>query len=140
MTGAETGFDLGSNQIKTARWFPATPQSVADARAWVSGMSVSTGHGPLAATVALLVSELATNAVRYSEGKEFLIHFDAGARLVVAVCDTSPDAPIRRQPDPTQSGGRGLQILAELADCWGVELRQDGKCLWFRLDGDTDPR
>jgi anti-sigma regulatory factor (Ser/Thr protein kinase) len=140
VTGDENGVTLGTGTTRTARWFPATPESVADARSWVSRLSVSTGHGPLAHTVELLVSELATNAVRYSEGEQFLVHFDADARVVVAVCDTNPGAPIRRQPDPTQSGGRGLQIVAALADRWGVELRGDGKCLWFQLDGDPEPR
>jgi anti-sigma regulatory factor (Ser/Thr protein kinase) len=31
-------------------------------------------------------------------------------------------------------GGRGLAIVNQLADQWGVELRQNGKCLWFQLE------
>lgn len=38
------------------------------------------------------------------------------------------------------SSGRGLVLLELLADAWGVDLRGEGKSIWFELyEGDGDP-
>ena len=114
-------------------WFPGTPESVAKARAWVREAAQHSGHAPLAPTVELLVSELATNAVRYSAEGGFLIELDTDHRLIVAVCDSSSTPPAVVEAAPTDTGGRGLALVSTLADRWGVELHPDGKCLWFEL-------
>ena len=84
--------------------------------------------------VALLVSELVTNAIRHgappvhqraehSDGNLMVVVDDAGENVPVPVEDTSWDA----------SGGRGLHLGAALADGWGVSPNGRGKRVWFRV-------
>ena len=89
---------------------------------------------PLAPKVELLVDELATNAVRHSGDGGFLVELDADHRLIVVVCDSSSTAPILVDAAPTDTGGRGSGIVDSISERWGVELHQDGKCLWFELE------
>lgn len=116
------------------RWFPATEQAVPQARDWAVEMAAATGHAEASPTVRLLVSELATNAIRHTDGERFLVEFDADSMIVVAVCDSSLGEPRIRRAADTETGGRGLGIVDKLADQWGVALSKRGKCVWFRLD------
>jgi len=40
---------------------------------------------------------------------------------------------IARLVEATDSGGRGLRIVDQLADAWGVETRPESKTVWFEL-------
>ena len=88
--------------------------------------------------VGLLVSELVTNAVTHAESMaQVHVQADEG-RLRIEVADRSPTRPLVRPVDHSASSGRGLQIVATLADRWGV-LEGDGeggegKAVWFELD------
>jgi two-component sensor histidine kinase len=82
--------------------------------------------------LSLVVSELATNAVRHADGTyEVIITLDDGG-VTVAVADSNPKLPERRAPDV--EGGRGLTIVAALTSDWGAEpVEGDGKLVWGRL-------
>ena len=41
--------------------------------------------------------------------------------------------PERREADPESPDGRGLTIVAALADSWGVDHDGLGQCVWARL-------
>jgi anti-sigma regulatory factor (Ser/Thr protein kinase) len=120
--------------VRLQHWFPGTTVAVAQARQWVNEIAVSTGHAPLAPTVELLVSELATNAVRYANGNPFSVEFDADGLLLIAVCDSSGAAPKPRRAASSEESGRGLAIVAALSDRWGAEVHHQGKCVWFQLE------
>jgi anti-sigma regulatory factor (Ser/Thr protein kinase) len=94
------------------------------------GLERSTSSG----VAELLVSELATNAVRYGAGDDFRIEVDleAGA-LRVAVHDRSRVVPSPRHTSPVEVGGRGLKLVDTLAAAWGAEETADGKVVWFTL-------
>ena len=50
--------------------------------------------------------------------------------------DESPRMPERRVPGFDESTGRGLMIVDEFAEAWGIDaLAGDGKCVWFELGG-----
>lgn len=88
-----------------------------------------------AAAVLLLVSELATNAVRHA-GTPFEITVDIReTRVHVAVIDHDVSHPPRvRHPGADETSGRGLLIVEDLAEGWGTEDRGDGsKSVWFTL-------
>ena len=77
-------------------------------------------------TALLLVSELATNAIRHgSPPVRLSLRLDAD-RLRVEVTDSSPALPRLDQPGPDQTGGRGLQIVQELAARWGSHVTGAG--------------
>ena len=44
---------------------------------------------------------------------------------------------MRQDPDPWQDHGRGILLVESLATTWGVDLRDDGKCVWFEIDVET---
>ena len=82
-------------------------------------------------TAALVVSELVTNAVNYSDGPVELTVRQAGDQTRIEVSDTNPEAPTVREPD--QQGGRGLHVLHAVAERWGVDAHANGKTVWFEL-------
>lgn len=116
--------------------FPAWPQYVPIARGFVAE---ALGHlpEPVCRTAELLVSELATNAVRHAGGRFEVVveHTPNDGRLWVGVTDTGPGYPILQAPGITAEHGRGLQLVNALADRWGVRRRRgtDEKTVWFEL-------
>jgi anti-sigma regulatory factor (Ser/Thr protein kinase) len=123
-------------EVQFTRRFVANVESIGDARTWVAELAVSTGHAAQSDTLQLLVTELATNAVRHAHGDEFCIEFDANSHVLIAVCDPSTAAPVICHPKPEETGGRGLAIVDALSDRWGAHLQANGKCVWFELSGD----
>jgi serine/threonine-protein kinase RsbW len=124
--------------------FPAWANSIAAARSYVADQLGAPGWShfvppQLCQTAALLVSELATNAVRHSGAGEFVveIEFRTDEGLVwVGVTDDGPGFPTPRTPPVTAEHGRGLQLVGTLADRWGARRRRDTtrKTVWFELN------
>ncbi|MEV0218853.1 ATP-binding protein [Streptomyces sp. NPDC050704] len=87
--------------------------------------------------VTLVVAELAANAVRHGRvhGRDFRVRLllcEGTVRVEVA------DARADRLPtvrEPSNEGGRGLLLVAALAERWGAEARPDGlfKTVWAEL-------
>jgi anti-sigma regulatory factor (Ser/Thr protein kinase) len=93
-----------------------------------------TGH-PAAAIVALLVSELATNAVVHARSRfEITVRLALG-RIRVEVSDGSPWLPRPRQSWATadRENGRGLHLVERLSSQWGATATTDGKVVWFEV-------
>jgi anti-sigma regulatory factor (Ser/Thr protein kinase) len=115
---------------------PATDEAPRDARALLSaqlGESLTVEQGQVAE---LLISELVTNALRHTESAVILIDVWTQGRIRVSVTDQSPRIPQRQSPGPDQPEGRGLMIVDELAENWGIDLVPgDGKRIWFELPG-----
>jgi anti-anti-sigma regulatory factor/anti-sigma regulatory factor (Ser/Thr protein kinase) len=87
----------------------------------------------LAATAALIATELVANAVRHAHTTmEFTFGLRNG-RLSMAVRDGSRRLPKPAEPGLTAPGGRGLRLVRDLTDAWGVLPVTDGKVVWTRL-------
>jgi anti-sigma regulatory factor (Ser/Thr protein kinase) len=85
--------------------------------------------------IALMVSELATNCVVHAES-DFTVSLDRDDTTVrVDVADVGAGIVALRDTAPDEPGGRGLHIVARLADEWGVREYVDrhGKSVWFTL-------
>ncbi|MER6342956.1 ATP-binding SpoIIE family protein phosphatase [Streptomyces sp. NPDC001595] len=92
---------------------------------------------------AVIVSELVTNAVVHA-GTDvelaYRLETETGA-LVVEVTDRHPARAPRdgdTGPAPaheTPEYGRGLRLVATLAESWGVTYRRGAKTVWARLGG-----
>lgn len=87
---------------------------------------------------ALLVSELVGNAVRYGRplgNGDLQVRWENGAEDVrIEVSDGGGPSPVRRRsicPDATR--GRGLAIVATLADDWGVQRDDSGTMVWAHV-------
>jgi len=87
----------------------------------------------LSATAALIATELVANAVRHAHTTvEFTFGLRNG-RLSMAVRDGSRRLPKPAEPGLTSPGGRGLCLVRDLTDAWGVLPITDGKVVWTRL-------
>ncbi|MEU7566557.1 ATP-binding protein [Streptomyces fradiae] len=126
--------------------FTSTPRGARLARRLTSHRLHEWGHpydGSVNESMTLITAELAANAVRHGHvpGRDFALRLLATATFVrVEVTDTrterrpSPDDP--RRPDRDEESGRGLYLVAELADRWGVVPRTGapGKSVWAELE------
>ena len=115
------------------RRFPHTPASVAQARRFVLG-ALSDVPAESREMIAVMVSELATNALRHAE-TSFLVRVDQTPDTVrVEVSDGGRGEPAVRSPEPSEPSGRGLRIVESLSDAWGVTAASGaGKTVWFTL-------
>ncbi|HVC13757.1 MAG TPA: ATP-binding protein [Acidimicrobiales bacterium] len=119
--------------------FPGEPASVAAARRFATE-AVAGVHPDLCDAARLLVSELATNAVRHGRSA-YAVHvvpLPTGVRVEVsdggADWTTGDGGPAEAGGAPTDLGGRGLKIVEGLAETWGVLAREGpGKVVWFEL-------
>ena len=80
-------------------------------------------------TTELLVSELVTNAVKYSRGDVTLRLVNEKA-LVCEVLDNSGALPRLRQANGEDENGRGLQVVRQLSQRWGARRTATGKVVW----------
>ena len=80
-------------------------------------------------TTELLVSELVTNAVKYSRGEVTLRLVNEKA-LVCEVLDSSGALPRLRQANSDDESGRGLQVVRQLSQRWGARRTATGKVVW----------
>lgn len=93
------------------------------------------GDHPRIDDVLLCASEVVTNAVVHA-GTLSHITVDCEDDLVrVEVVDGSPHSlPEARDPAPSSPSGRGMRLVAALADRWGVEVERSRKSVWFEFD------
>ena len=99
---------------------------------------ISALNDPVADAVETVTSELVSNVVEHTA--------DGGT---VKAWDPKPDVPLRvevadrdpAEPTPqdvaTDAGGRGLRIVEQLADEWGVKRDDVGKTVWAEFDRDA---
>jgi anti-sigma regulatory factor (Ser/Thr protein kinase) len=98
--------------------------------------------------LALLATELFTNAVRHSGAtpdERILVRLESrpGAARIEVVDPGPGFVPTARTPGARQVSGRGMFLLDQLADRWGVALQDDGFLVWGELwtaDGRTRHR
>ncbi|WP_375487463.1 ATP-binding protein [uncultured Jatrophihabitans sp.] len=97
---------------------------------------VTDGIGPdCVADIMLVATELVGNAVLHAKSTcDVGVTWDIGAdTVVIRVRDDSTDAPRPREAGRDATGGRGLAIVAALADEWGVDQEAGGKQVWARI-------
>jgi anti-sigma regulatory factor (Ser/Thr protein kinase) len=116
------------------RTFPRSRSSVTQARRFVCD-ALAGIDGATRSEVAIMVSELAANAVLHAKTAfRVRITDNADGKVRVEVIDTGPGEPRLRMTPPEQPGGRGLRIVAEFADRWGVAHEAAaGKTVWFAV-------
>ena len=117
---ATRSFDRRADEVPVARRF------IRDALA---------GH-PATFEAELLTCELVTNAVQ---------HATDAARVTVAVMcrgsvvhvdvinDGQIGLPHWREANGQDEGGRGFQLVNEIAQRWGFQREQAGTCVWFEI-------
>ena len=107
------------------------PESVRQARQFVSATLREHELAALVDDVGLVVSELTTNAVRYAQSP-VTVTLDGLARdLRLTVSDDSALNPVECHPTVWDTRGRGLNIVASISQAWGViDGLSDAKAVW----------
>ncbi|WP_405905178.1 SpoIIE family protein phosphatase [Streptomyces sp. NBC_00828] len=119
--------------LQVASWdLEFDPAAVSRARSSVSEQLSTWGLEDLGFTAELVVSELVTNAVRYGRPpiRLRLIH---DRSLLCEVSDDSSTTPHQRRARVYDEGGRGLLLVAQLAERWGTRHARHGKTVWAEL-------
>ncbi|MFD9326103.1 SpoIIE family protein phosphatase [Streptomyces sp. NPDC060065] len=119
---------LGPDRI--ADWqVPSDPAAVGEVRASVTRQLAQWGLDDMAFATELILSELVTNAIRYGSGPiEVRVLRDRS--LICEVFDSSSTSPHLRYAASTDEGGRGLFLVAQLAERWGTRYTPAGKVIW----------
>ena len=126
--------DRSTEVLHSAEVFDGEPGCIAQARAladrflarlvaeWFAVLGEHTRSDLM-----LAVSELITNADRYSHGP-YLLELEGDARRIsVTVYDSSTALPVLYSPDPARLGGHGMEIVVALCDRLTAERVPVGK-------------
>ncbi|WP_327342903.1 SpoIIE family protein phosphatase [Streptomyces europaeiscabiei] len=122
---------LGAGQVAT--WdLEAEPAAVARARANVARQLSDWGLAELEFTAELVVSELVTNAIRYGR-PPIRLRLIRDRTLMCEISDSGGTTPHLRRARVFDEGGRGLLLVAQLAEHWGTRRARQGKTVWAEL-------
>ncbi|MFI1289929.1 SpoIIE family protein phosphatase [Streptomyces sp. NPDC020792] len=125
---------------RAAASFDPLGRSVATARSFVRDTLQGWGFGDIVDDAVVLTSELVTNAVVHAgtAADVLCLRSDDGVRIEVSDRYPERELPVQSSAinmgSPDREGGRGLQLCAALAGCWGVEYTPTHKKVWFQLD------
>ncbi len=110
------------------------PNACRQVRHLVTQACLAWHRSDLVATATLIATELVANVVRHAHtSMDFTVRPLGDGRIGMTVRDHS-----RRMPKPADAGlsdpgGRGLRLVRDLTDAWGVLPVTDGKVVWTRL-------
>lgn len=128
--------------METAVTFPGLPAIVPSVRKFVRGILADSS---CADDMELIAAELASNAIRHSpagrDGGEFTVAVRTGrgwARIEVSDTGTGEwNAP--QSEDLDAEYGRGLAIVAALANKLGHHITATGQTIWAETDWTEQP-
>ena len=120
-------------EYRASTTLPAVPTAPAAARAFARD-AVEKGRATVHVDdLALVVSELVTNAVIHGSGDVTLeLTMDEGA-VRVEVHDDSPGTVGAIERPPQAESGRGLLLVSRVATRWGTRSEGAGKVVWADL-------
>ncbi|MGW9238716.1 SpoIIE family protein phosphatase [[Kitasatospora] papulosa] len=90
------------------------------------------GLDDLSDEVELLISEVVTNAIRFT-ARPVTLRLLRTDILRCEVGDDSPQLPRQRRARETDEGGWGLFLVNRLARRWGATRLSTGKVVWFEM-------
>ncbi|MFI1164600.1 SpoIIE family protein phosphatase [Streptomyces sp. NPDC020801] len=116
---------------RVAAWDLAfEPTVVGDARHHAARQLTTWGLDDAGFITELMVSELVTNALRYGRPPIQLRMIHQDSTLICEVFDSSSTTPHMRRARTFDEGGRGLLLVAQLAQRWGTRHDRIGKTVW----------
>jgi signal transduction histidine kinase len=120
--------------------FPGLAEHVRIARKF-TGWALGDRH-PCAPLAVQLVSELVTNSVQHSDsaGPEGTIGVTVSGTLTSVIVEVADAGgvlvpQVRPGEDLDAEGGRGLLLVAALAEEWGFRENAAGRVTWFTISG-----
>jgi hypothetical protein len=126
-------------ETRVVEWLnPCSARGLAAARANIADVLATWDLDDLVLETQLLATELLGNVVLHTTCTEA----DVRVRLVgehtvrVEVGDSRRDKVATLLPKhPSNMGGIGLHIVSAAAPRWGCDVHEQGKVVWFELDG-----
>lgn len=111
--------------------FAAEPVSAAKTRDFVCRHLAEHNLQPLVDDIALVASELATNAMAHAETPFMVTLAKVEGTVVLTVRDGSISVPVKTVPQVLDDSGRGLVVVDLLSRAWGVCTDGQGsKSVW----------
>lgn len=117
--------------ITESKTFQPIKHSVGAARDFAR--DILTRNGNHHEDALLVVSELATNAVRHAQTVFTVTVRADGSGIEIGVSDNSRSLLVTSRTGD-QTDGYGLVIIDRVSRDWGVEQSPDGKRVWVRLE------
>ncbi|WEO94625.1 SpoIIE family protein phosphatase [Streptomyces sp. FXJ1.172] len=115
---------------RIAEWdVPRDPAAVSEMRLAVTGKMAEWGLAELGFATELVLSELVTNAIRYGSDP-IRLRLIRDRALICEVADGSNTSPHLRYAATTDEGGRGLFLVSQMTERWGVRYSPQGKVIW----------
>lgn len=111
----------------------ADARSVREARHVLRDALLRSGAEELVEPATLVTSEIVTNALVHAGTEVELRVLSTADAVRVEVQDGGEHVPVRRKYAETAGTGRGLQLVEELSDRWGVAHGSAGKAVWFEI-------
>jgi anti-sigma regulatory factor (Ser/Thr protein kinase) len=112
---------------------PPEPSSATRARALARERLEQSCSSDTLDTVALLVTELVTNAILHARTPLQLTVESRPGSVRIRVEDESNERPALRHYESDAVTGRGLALVERLASSWGVETTPSGKAVWCEV-------
>lgn len=132
--------DLAGPASFAAHTLGREPRPVGSARRFTELTLQNWGMEAIGDNVAVITSELVTNALRYGlpargrltpPGRVWMGLVRQGSTLLCAIFDPGGKTPVMREPDHLTESGRGLHVVEALSDTWGWTIPdQSGKAVW----------
>lgn len=110
------------------------PTAAATARDFVTARLAEHGLNGLRDAAVLVTTELVTNVLVHTDCAPTVRVHIARDLVRVEVVDACPALPVPGVLDPTANCGRGLLLVEQFAQRWGVtRVPEAGKAVWFEL-------
>ena len=124
-----------SDHAESSRLFLPVSESVRASRSFVAAQLHRLGADDLVHDATVIVSELATNAVRHARSPFRVSVSEVGGLVCISVKDVGEGhaALQTTAPDDHAIDGRGMAIIDALAHRWGYSALDDGKVVWAQL-------
>lgn len=90
-------------------------------------------HDDVLDDAAMVVTELVTNALVHARSATTVAVSSRPGTVRIEVADASPVPPVPRERHGTAASGRGIALVAAMAERWGAEPTPDGKVVWAEL-------
>jgi anti-sigma regulatory factor (Ser/Thr protein kinase) len=133
------GSDAGEVRATSVVVLPYAPASVAVARQRLTDdLSAAGVFGTAVGDAALVVSELLSNSIKHAwplPGSKVQVAWmvEQGSVQVAVSDGGGPTRPREAHPSRSALGGRGLGIVDELSQDWGIRADGNGQTVWAVL-------
>jgi CheY-like chemotaxis protein/anti-sigma regulatory factor (Ser/Thr protein kinase) len=113
--------------------FGADVSTVPEARRFLRRWLAEWGIAHLEDAAALVVTELATNAVLHARSPYSVEISHLGGVLRVEVGDGDGGTPEPQVFSAEAESGRGIVLVSAISTSWGIDARAEGKVIWAEL-------